>query len=101
MKIGAQSCPVQNTTPDSLLLQQTFNQMVDENVDIAMMEVSSHALDMGRVNGTDFDLAVYTNLSQDHLDYHKDMDDYAQAKSLLFSQLEKDQKIDVKGRTMT
>lgn len=87
MKIGDQSFPVNNTTPDSLLLQKTFKQMVDESVDIAMMEVSSHALDMGRVNGTDFDVAVYTNLSQDHLDYHKDMDDYAQAKSLLFSQL--------------
>lgn len=87
MKIGDQSFPVTNTTPDSLLLQKTFKQMVDEDVDIAMMEVSSHALDMGRVNGTEFDLAVYTNLSQDHLDYHKDMDDYARAKSLLFSQL--------------
>src|SRR5690625_7335330 len=84
MKIGDQSFPVTNTTPDSLLLQKTFKQMVDEDVDIAMMEVSSHALDMGRVNGTEFDLAVYTYLSQDHLYYHKDIDDYARAKSLIF-----------------
>src|SRR5699024_11995821 len=51
------------------------------------MEVSSRALDEGRVFGCDFDVAIFTNLSQDHLDYHKDMDDYLRAKSLLFSQL--------------
>jgi len=51
------------------------------------MEVSSHALDLGRVAGCNFDVAIYTNLSQDHLDYHETMDDYLQAKMLLFSQL--------------
>lgn len=87
MKIGDQSSPIKNTTPDSLQLQHIFHQMVEEKVDIAMMEVSSHALDLGRVYGTEFDIAVFTNLSQDHLDYHKDMDDYLRAKTLLFTGL--------------
>ncbi|MFB4167593.1 UDP-N-acetylmuramoyl-L-alanyl-D-glutamate--2,6-diaminopimelate ligase [Virgibacillus sp. JSM 102003] len=87
MKIGSDSYPVTNTTPDALFLQKTFRQMSDENVDKAIMEVSSHALDLGRVYGCDFDIAVFTNLSQDHLDYHKSMDDYMHAKSLLFAQL--------------
>ncbi len=87
MKIGADSYPVTNTTPDALFLQKTFRQMSDEKVDKAIMEVSSHALDLGRVYGCDFDIAVFTNLSQDHLDYHKNMDDYLHAKSLLFAQL--------------
>src|SRR5699024_11568319 len=59
----------------------------DQAIDIAMMEVSSHALDLGRVHGCDFDIAVFTNLSQDHLDYHKDMEDYLRAKTLLFTGL--------------
>lgn len=87
MKIGDQSIPMVNTTPDALRLQQSFDQMVEQDVDVAMMEVSSHALDLGRVYGCDFDIAIFTNLSQDHLDYHKDMRDYLRAKSLLFSQL--------------
>lgn len=87
MKIGDQSYPIQNTTPNALVLQRSFKQMKDENIDQAIMEVSSHALDEGRVFGCDFDVAIFTNLSQDHLDYHKDMDDYLRAKSLLFSQL--------------
>lgn len=87
MKIGDHSFPVNNTTPDALFLQQTFKQMADEQVDTGIMEVSSHALDLGRVYGCDFDIAVFTNLSQDHLDYHKNMDDYFRAKSLLFAQL--------------
>ncbi|SEQ61173.1 UDP-N-acetylmuramoylalanyl-D-glutamate--2,6-diaminopimelate ligase [Virgibacillus subterraneus] len=87
MKIGPDSYPVSNTTPDALFLQKTFRQMANVNVDKAIMEVSSHALDMGRVYGCDFDIAVFTNLSQDHLDYHKNMDDYRHAKSLLFAQL--------------
>lgn len=87
MKIGDQSIPINNTTPHALLLQKTFSDMKAANVDQAIMEVSSHALDLGRVYGCDFDIAVFTNLSQDHLDYHKDLDDYLRAKSLLFAQL--------------
>ncbi|WP_164669097.1 UDP-N-acetylmuramoyl-L-alanyl-D-glutamate--2,6-diaminopimelate ligase [Virgibacillus doumboii] len=96
MKIGQESYPVNNTTPDALFLQKTFNQMVNENVDKGIMEVSSHALDMGRVHGCDFDVAVFTNLSQDHLDYHRNMDDYLHAKSLLFAQLGNTYNIDKK-----
>ncbi|AUJ26775.1 UDP-N-acetylmuramoyl-L-alanyl-D-glutamate--L-lysine ligase [Virgibacillus dokdonensis] len=87
MKIGDETYPVVNTTPDALFLQQTFNKMVQQNVDKAIMEVSSHALVQGRVHGCNYDIAVFTNLSQDHLDFHKDMDDYLRAKSLLFAQM--------------
>lgn len=86
-KIGVQKIETKNTTPESLVLQQRFQQMVDAGVDTAVMEVSSHALSMGRVHGCDYDVAVFTNLTQDHLDYHKTMEEYQYAKSLLFSQL--------------
>jgi UDP-N-acetylmuramoyl-L-alanyl-D-glutamate--2,6-diaminopimelate ligase len=87
MKIKDQSFKVANTTPDSLFLQHAFYRMTQENVDAAVMEVSSHALDQGRVWGCDFDIAIFTNLTQDHLDYHKNMEEYQFAKSLLFSQM--------------
>lgn len=87
MKIGEQVFPLANTTPEASLLQKSFRKMVDEKIDHCMMEVSSHALDLGRVNGCDFDLAIYTNLSQDHLDFHQTMADYLTAKLRLFSHL--------------
>ncbi|WP_099157991.1 UDP-N-acetylmuramoyl-L-alanyl-D-glutamate--2,6-diaminopimelate ligase [Virgibacillus ndiopensis] len=87
LKIGKETFSVPNTTPDALFLQKTFNRMKDQGVSVAIMEVSSHALDMGRVYGCEFDIAIFTNLTQDHLDYHKNMDDYLHAKSLLFAQL--------------
>lgn len=86
-KIGAEILETKNTTPDSLTLQKTFRQMRDQEVTTAIMEVSSHALVQGRVYGSEYDIAVFTNLSQDHLDYHKTMEEYAHAKSLLFAQL--------------
>lgn len=86
-KIANQTFETKNTTPESLTLQKTFGQMVNAGVDTCIMEVSSHALDLGRVHGCDFDVAVFTNLTQDHLDYHKTMDEYRRAKSLLFAQL--------------
>ncbi|MEH7247051.1 UDP-N-acetylmuramoyl-L-alanyl-D-glutamate--2,6-diaminopimelate ligase [Neobacillus niacini] len=86
-KIGDQKFETKNTTPESLVLQKGFHQMLEAGVDTAIMEVSSHALHMGRVHGCDYDIAVFTNLTQDHLDYHKTMDDYMHAKGLLFSQL--------------
>lgn len=100
MKVGTHIYPIANTTPDALFLQKNFRWMVDEKVEVAMIEASSHALDLGRVFGCDFDVAIFTNLSQDHLDYHKNMNDYLRAKSLLFSQLgnkysEQDQKFAV------
>ena len=87
MKIGDESFETKNTTPDSLTLQKMFQQMVDASVDSCVMEVSSHALHIGRVHGCQYDVTVFTNLTQDHLDYHKTMDNYRAAKSLLFSQL--------------
>ncbi len=73
-----------NTTPDAVSLQRQLAEWRDAGVSAACMEVSSHALVQGRVNGTAFDTAVFTNLSQDHLDYHGDMDAYGRAKLALF-----------------
>ncbi|WP_053219765.1 UDP-N-acetylmuramoyl-L-alanyl-D-glutamate--2,6-diaminopimelate ligase [Virgibacillus senegalensis] len=87
MKMEDDCFDVKNTTPDSLFLQRSFQKMVERKIDTVFMEVSSHALDLGRVYGCDFDIAIFTNLSQDHLDYHTSMDDYLRAKSLLFAQL--------------
>ncbi|MDQ0231273.1 UDP-N-acetylmuramoyl-L-alanyl-D-glutamate--2,6-diaminopimelate ligase [Metabacillus malikii] len=87
MKIGNDIKNVKNTTPESLTLQKTFREMVDNDVSHAIMEVSSHALHLGRIHGCDFDVAVFTNLTQDHLDYHKTMEAYKYAKGLLFAQL--------------
>lgn len=74
-----------HTTPFAVELQKQFADAVDAGCQYAVMEVSSHALAQGRVLGCSFDVAVFTNLTQDHLDYHKDMEDYFQAKALLFS----------------
>lgn len=78
-----------NTTPQSLELQQTFDKMVKADVDICMMEVSSHALDLERVTFSDFEVGVFTNLSVEHLDFHKDLESYFKAKLKLFSMTEK------------
>lgn len=86
-KINGVEREVPNTTPESLSLQKMFHEMVLGGTQAAVMEVSSHALHLGRVRGCDFDVAVFTNLSQDHLDYHETMDAYRQAKGILFSQL--------------
>ncbi|MCR9186386.1 MAG: UDP-N-acetylmuramoyl-L-alanyl-D-glutamate--2,6-diaminopimelate ligase [Halieaceae bacterium] len=75
-----------NTTPDAIALQQQLAAWRDEGVDAVCMEVSSHALDQGRVQGMQFDVAVFTNLSHDHLDYHGNMAAYARSKQQLFSQ---------------
>ncbi|SIQ77505.1 UDP-N-acetylmuramoylalanyl-D-glutamate--2,6-diaminopimelate ligase [Peribacillus simplex] len=86
-KIADTVYETKNTTPDSVTLQKAFHEMVEASVTTAIMEVSSHALELGRVHGCDYDIAVFTNLTQDHLDFHKTMDRYRQAKSLFFSQL--------------
>ncbi|MFB5660660.1 UDP-N-acetylmuramoyl-L-alanyl-D-glutamate--2,6-diaminopimelate ligase [Alteribacillus sp. HJP-4] len=96
-KIGGKTEETKNTTPESLLLQRLFAQMAEESVDACIMEVSSHALDLGRVRGCDFNTAVFTNLSKDHLDYHQTMEEYKRAKGLLFSQL--GNAYDSKGKT--
>jgi UDP-N-acetylmuramoyl-L-alanyl-D-glutamate--2,6-diaminopimelate ligase len=73
-----------NTTPGPVELQKIFAKLKDDNVKVVAMEVSSHALSQGRVSDIEIDAAVYTNLSQDHLDYHKNMKDYANAKKMIF-----------------
>lgn len=82
--VGDKELPTHNTTPDVIDLQRLLQLMVEEQVTHVCMEVSSHALVMGRVAGCEFDTAVFTNLTEDHLDYHKTMDNYAKAKSILF-----------------
>src|SRR5210317_1621472 len=72
------------TTPDAITLAKIFSELRDREVDLVAMEVSSHALDQHRVDGIPFDVAVMTNLSRDHLDYHEDMESYGQAKARLF-----------------
>lgn len=72
-----------HTTPDAVSLQRQLAQMVVSGASLVAMEVSSHALDQGRVNGVQFDVAVFTNLSHEHLDYHGNMLDYANAKRRL------------------
>ena len=72
------------TTPDAITLAKIFSELQDREVDLVAMEVSSHALDQHRVDGIPFDVAVMTNLSRDHLDYHEDMESYGQAKARLF-----------------
>jgi UDP-N-acetylmuramoyl-L-alanyl-D-glutamate--2,6-diaminopimelate ligase len=73
-----------STTPDPITLQTILNQFSYNNVNLVAMEVSSHALDQGRVNGVNFETAIFTNLTQDHLDYHHNMAEYFAAKKKLF-----------------
>ena len=74
-----------HTTPFPIDLQKQLNEGIQAGCDYGLMEVSSHALSQGRALGCQYDVAVFTNLTQDHLDYHKDMEDYFEAKALLFS----------------
>ncbi len=86
-KIGNKVIPTKNTTPISVDLQGFLNEMVIENCKCCVMEVSSHALALDRVLGCDFDCAIFTNLSHEHLELHKTMENYANTKELLFTQL--------------
>ena len=74
-----------NTTPDAILLHGLLAEFLEEKAQVIAMEVSSHGLDQGRVNGVAFDVAVFTNLTRDHLDYHGDMKAYGDAKKKLFA----------------
>jgi len=84
--IGDRALPAGHTTPDPYDLQSLFALMHAEGCDTAIMEVSSHALDQHRVEGCLFEAGVFTNLTQDHLDYHGTMENYMKAKRRLFSQ---------------
>ena len=83
-RIGTDQLPSTLTTPEAPDLQALFAVMAERGVTAAAMEVSSHSLALGRVAGTSFDVAVFTNLSQDHLDFHADLEDYFRAKASLF-----------------
>ena len=82
--IGPEMFKVVRTTPEAPDLQRILRHMVDRGMQAAVMEVSSHALALKRVGGVQYDVAVFTNLTQDHLDFHKDFEDYYQAKAQLF-----------------
>jgi UDP-N-acetylmuramoyl-L-alanyl-D-glutamate--2,6-diaminopimelate ligase len=83
-EIGERVIPAQRTTPEALETQQLLAQMVRADCQACVMEVSSHAMDQKRVLGVEFDVAVFTNLTQDHLDWHGDMERYFAAKAQLF-----------------
>ena len=78
-----------NTTPESLDLQRYLNEMYDSGADHAVLEVSSHALALKRVEGCTFKVAAFTNMSQDHLDFHGSMDEYFRVKGRIFSYLDR------------
>lgn len=82
--IGNKVLHADRTTPESLELQELFDEMYKEGVNDVIMEVSSHSLDLHRVDCCDFDLGMFTNLTEDHLDYHKTMENYRDAKAILF-----------------
>ena len=82
--IGAESFPNPNTTPNVIDLQHILSDMRERQIQIVVMEVSSHALAENRVAGIEFDTAIFTNLTQDHLDFHGTMDNYLRAKTKLF-----------------
>jgi len=84
-RTGRREIPARHTTPEAPLLQELLAEMVAAGTPAAAMEVSSHALALDRVAGTRFDVAVFTNLTRDHLDFHGDMDTYFDAKKKLFA----------------
>ena len=90
--VGQHIFPSTHTTPDVLQNYKLFRDMVSMHCKGCVMEVSSHAIDQGRVQSIEFDIGVFTNLTQDHLDYHKTMDEYGRTKAKLFTSLKKGQK---------
>jgi len=90
--LGQHRYQATRTTPDVTTNQKMLREMVQQNCQSAVMEVTSHALDQGRVDHVDFDVAVFTNLTLDHLDYHRTMEDYCKAKNMLFRLLSSNQK---------
>lgn len=87
--IGDESIPAERTTPESLDLQCLFAKMYAAGCTYAIMEVSSHAIALDRIGGLTFDVAAFTNLTEDHLDFHKTMENYCDTKAVLFSRSKK------------
>ncbi len=88
-RIGDKVLHTERTTPESKELQELLDTMVKEDVSHVVMEVSSHSLDLHRVQGIAYEIGIFTNLTQDHLDYHKTMENYKEAKSKLFERAQK------------
>ena len=84
-RIGDEVLPTDRTTPESFELQGLFARMRDAGCRYCIMEVSSHAIALDRVGGVHFDVAAFTNLTEDHLDFHKTMEDYCDTKAVIFS----------------
>jgi UDP-N-acetylmuramoyl-L-alanyl-D-glutamate--2,6-diaminopimelate ligase len=87
--IGDVQLPAERTTPESFELQGLFAKMRDAGCEYVVMEVSSHAIALDRVGGVHFDVAAFTNLTEDHLDFHKTMENYCDAKAELFTRCDK------------
>ncbi len=87
--IGSEAIPTERTTPESLELQALFARMRDAGCQYVIMEVSSHAIALNRVAGIHFDVAAFTNLTEDHLDFHKTIENYCDTKAQLFSRCSK------------
>jgi UDP-N-acetylmuramoyl-L-alanyl-D-glutamate--2,6-diaminopimelate ligase len=85
MGLVGQLVPISNTTPDAIVLQRALKEAREAGATACAMEVSSHGLDQGRVSGIKFDVALFTNLTRDHLDYHGTMQAYGEAKAKLFA----------------
>ncbi len=88
--MGEKSIPSTNTTPSPIFINRILREALDRGLNTCVMEVSSHALKQRRVEFLDFDFAVFTNLSRDHLDYHKTFEDYRESKGRLFSMLKEE-----------
>jgi UDP-N-acetylmuramoyl-L-alanyl-D-glutamate--2,6-diaminopimelate ligase len=88
-RVAGKILPSTHTTPDQIALQSLFDHMITEGCDFAFMEVSSHALEQKRVAGITFAGGIFSNITHDHLDYHKTFDNYRYAKKLLFDHLPK------------
>ena len=84
--VGDRVIETERTTPESVDLQKILRDMKNDGVELVVMEVSSHALDQHRVHGIDYDVGIFTNLTRDHLDYHKTFDNYLAAKKKIFAQ---------------
>lgn len=87
--IGDRVAETERTTPESVDLQRILREMKDDGVELVVMEVSSHSLDQHRVHGIGYDVGIFTNLTRDHLDYHKTFDNYFAAKKKLFAQAQR------------
>ncbi len=85
--IGDRELKAEHTTPEASDLQQLFTQMLAEGVSHVVMEISSHAIVLERILGSEYDLGVFTNITQDHLDFHETFENYLQAKVSFFEQI--------------